>query len=44
MATMINLIINGKEIEAPEGTTVLEAAIKAGIYIPTLCYYEALEP
>jgi bidirectional [NiFe] hydrogenase diaphorase subunit len=44
MATMINLIINGKEIEAPEGTTVLEAARNAGIYIPTLCYYEALEP
>jgi NADH dehydrogenase/NADH:ubiquinone oxidoreductase subunit G len=44
MATMINLIINGTKIEAPEGTTVLEAAGKAGIYIPTLCYHEALEP
>ena len=44
MATMINLIINGKQIEAPEGTTVLEAARNAGIYIPTLCYHEALDP
>ena len=44
MATMINLTINGQEIQAPEGTTVLDAAGKAGIYIPTLCHHEALEP
>ena len=44
MATMINLTINGKNIEAPAGMTVLEAARKEGIYIPTLCTLEALEP
>ena len=44
MATMINLTINGKSVEAPAGTTVLEAARKEGIYIPTLCCLEALEP
>ena len=43
MATMIHLTINGKEIQAPEGTTVLGAAGKAGIYIPTLCHHEALD-
>ncbi|MFZ2198531.1 MAG: 2Fe-2S iron-sulfur cluster-binding protein [Thermodesulfovibrionales bacterium] len=41
---MINIEINGKKIEAPEGTTVLEAARKEGIDIPTLCYHRALGP
>lgn len=40
---MINLTINGKAIQAPEGATILEAARANGIYIPTLCYDEAVE-
>lgn len=40
---MINLTINGKAVQAPEGSTILEAARGAGIYIPTLCYDEAVE-
>ncbi len=40
---MINLTINGKQIQAPEGSTILEAARANGIYIPTLCYDEAVE-
>lgn len=40
---MINLVINGQKITAPEGSTILEAARKNGIYIPTLCYDEAVE-
>jgi bidirectional [NiFe] hydrogenase diaphorase subunit len=40
----ITLKIDGKEIKAGEGTTVLQAAEKAGIKIPTLCYHEKLEP
>ena len=35
---MIRLTINGVEIEVPEGTTILQAALKANIHIPTLCY------
>lgn len=35
---MINLKINGKPIAVPEGTTILEAARRLGIKIPTLCY------
>ena len=35
---MINLTINGVEIEVPEGSTILQAALKANIHIPTLCY------
>ena len=35
---MVKLTIDGKEIRVSEGTTVLDAAKKAGIKIPTLCY------
>ncbi|KUK92442.1 MAG: Putative oxidoreductase [Anaerolineaceae bacterium 46_22] len=41
---MINLTIDGKEIEAPEGTTVLEAAEAAGVFVPTLCHHPQLTP
>ena len=35
---MVNLIIDGKNISVPEGTTVLAAAGQNGIDIPTLCF------
>ena len=41
---MVNLTINGKKVEVPEGTTVLEAANKLRIKIPTLCYHPELKP
>ena len=34
----INIKINGMEVSAPAGSTILEAARIAGIDIPTLCY------
>ena len=40
----ILLKIDGKEVNAQEGMTVLEAARNAGISIPTLCHHEKLEP
>lgn len=40
---MIKLTINGKEVTTPLGSTILEAARQNGIYIPTLCYDEAVE-
>jgi formate dehydrogenase major subunit len=40
---MINLTINGKAIQAPEGATILEAARANNIDIPTLCYDKAVE-
>lgn len=40
---MINLTINGTPVKAEEGSTILQAARKAGIYIPTLCYDDAVE-
>ena len=41
---MVKLTINDRQVEVPEGSTVLEAARKIGIAIPTLCYYEAVKP
>jgi heterodisulfide reductase subunit A2 len=41
---MINLTINDRPIEVEEGTTVLEAAKKLGLNIPTLCHFEGLKP
>jgi NADH-quinone oxidoreductase subunit G len=38
----VKLTIDGKEIEAPAGTLVIEAARRAGIEIPSFCYYEGL--
>jgi len=41
--TMINLEIDGKPVRAEEGESVLVAARRLGIEIPTLCYHEGLE-
>src|SRR5574344_253748 len=35
---LIDIIINGKNVKAEAGSTILEAAKKVGIEIPTLCY------
>ena len=40
----ITLQIDGREVKAEEGMTILEAAQSAGIFIPTLCHHEKLEP
>ncbi|UCH23000.1 MAG: FAD-dependent oxidoreductase [Deltaproteobacteria bacterium] len=45
MATeTINFTIDDQRLQVPAGTTILEAARKAGIYIPTLCYHPDLPP
>ena len=36
--TTVNLKINNRDITAEAGDTILQAATKNGIYIPTLCY------
>lgn len=41
---MIKATINNIEVEVKEGTTILEAAKKAGFIIPTLCYHPDLKP
>ena len=39
---MIHLTINGKNVEVEEGSTILEAARKANIDIPTLCFLKGI--
>jgi NADH dehydrogenase/NADH:ubiquinone oxidoreductase subunit G len=40
----VHLTIDGKEVSAEEGKTLLEAAQDAGISIPTICHHEKLVP
>lgn len=37
---MINISINGKQLQVAEGTTVLQAAKQVGVHIPTLCHMD----
>ena len=39
---MPKLLVDNKEIEAKEGTTLLQACLDNGIYIPNLCYLESM--
>ena len=41
---MINCKINGKPVQVEDGTTILSAAKKVNIKIPTLCYNPDLPP
>lgn len=38
----VNLTVNGVPVTVPEGTRILDAAIKAGFKVPTLCYMKDL--
>ena len=40
----INFTIDGLKIKASKGETILQAALKNGIYIPHLCYHPSLKP
>lgn len=44
MMNQLRLKINGKNITAYEGMTILEVARENGIYIPTLCYLKKVLP
>jgi formate dehydrogenase major subunit/NADH-quinone oxidoreductase subunit G len=41
---MLTVKINGKEVEVPAGTTILDAAKEAGVHIPVLCHDSRLNP
>jgi len=41
---MINLRINGLDVQVEEGTTLLEAARYMGFPVPTLCHMDGLSP
>ena len=40
----MKFILDGREIDAEPGQTIIEAADAAGIYIPRLCHLPGLEP
>ena len=39
---MLELEIDGKKVEVPEGSMVMHAATKLGIYVPHFCYHKKL--
>lgn len=39
---MVNLMINNKPVSVPQGTTILEAAKRVGINIPSICYMQGV--
>jgi predicted molibdopterin-dependent oxidoreductase YjgC len=41
---MMTLTIDGRTVTVPEGTTVLDAALAAGIEVPRLCHHPELTP
>ncbi len=41
---MVPVTIDGRAIEAPAGSTILDACGEAGIDVPTLCFLETLTP
>ncbi len=42
LKSKIKIKIDNLEIEVPYGTTILEAARRIGVHIPTLCYHDNL--
>jgi formate dehydrogenase (NADP+) alpha subunit len=44
MKSMVNLKIDGKNVQIEKGGTILSAAEKAGIHIPTLCFLKKVSP
>jgi NADH dehydrogenase/NADH:ubiquinone oxidoreductase subunit G len=43
MGKMVNLKIDGKEIQVDEGTNLIDAAAAAGVHIPNLCYMKGMK-
>ncbi len=41
---LVKVIIDGREVTVEKGTLIIKAAEQAGIYIPRLCYHDALKP
>ncbi len=44
MAGTVRIVIDGRSLEVPAGTLVVDAAKRAGIDIPVFCYHPKLEP
>ncbi|MCA9989434.1 MAG: NADH-quinone oxidoreductase subunit NuoG [Ardenticatenaceae bacterium] len=44
MSDFVTIIVNGKEVQAPKGATVVDAAKLVGVDIPVFCHHPKLEP
>ncbi len=44
MSDTLKITLDGREVEARPGQTIIEAADAAGVYIPRLCHKPGLEP
>lgn len=44
MSDLVNLKIDGKPVQVPKGTLVVDAAARVGIEIPIFCYHEKMDP
>ncbi|MCX7793965.1 MAG: 2Fe-2S iron-sulfur cluster-binding protein, partial [Thermodesulfovibrionales bacterium] len=42
MTNLVNITIDGKKIQVPEGINLIDAADIAGIHIPNLCYLKGM--
>ena len=42
MSSMLKLEVDGKPVEVPHGSMVMEAATRLGIYVPHFCYHKKL--
>jgi len=42
MPDMVNFTVDGRALQAPAGTLLIEAVKRAGIEVPAFCYYEGL--
>jgi NADH-quinone oxidoreductase subunit G len=43
-AELVNVVIDGRDVQVPKGTGMVEAALAAGIEIPVFCYEPRLGP
>ena len=44
MSSMVRFTLDGREASAPEGELLVHAAARQGVFIPTLCHDDKLEP
>jgi NADH-quinone oxidoreductase subunit G len=44
MSKLVTLQIDGRQVQVPEGTLIVDAAKLAGIDVPVFCYHPKMEP
>src|SRR5215210_4915121 len=44
VATVVSFTLDGREVSAPEGELLVHAAARYGVFIPTLCHDDKLDP